>query len=171
MSKGQLRRVELLTDTGSRAQLRRVELVTTPLAAHAQIRRVELVTVVAAHAQLRRVELVTDIALGANAGVTQSVQSLERVHLDGLASAGDPTGYLWVQTAGPPVTLEPSAANAQPSFIAPATDDGTTVSFVLTVTDGVAYSPESAPVHIPVAPHVDWVYLAGVWIPCITEVA
>lgn len=39
----------------------------------------------------------------------------------------EPTGCVWFQTAGPTVTLEPVGAVC--TFTAPATEDGTTVSF------------------------------------------
>jgi hypothetical protein len=164
VSHAQVRRAELTTDHGSHAQLRRAELVTTGVAtAKAQLRRAELITVPAPAAQLRRAELITVVALAANAGADQSVDSLDRVFLTGLASSGDPypTLFSWSQTAGPPVTLLPNAFSPQPSFIAPATAAGTTCTFVLTVGDGTDTSPSSAPVDIDVAPHIHWVGVAG----------
>jgi ABC-2 type transport system ATP-binding protein len=80
----------------------------------------------------------------ANAGSDQTVDAGAQVSLDGSASS-DPDGvivsFVWIQTAGPEVTLQ-NANGAVAQFIAPTAQTDSSLSFQLTVTDdlGVAAS-------------------------------
>jgi|GEM_PF-2705378 len=73
----------------------------------------------------------------ADAGPDQTVNEGEMVTLDGSGSS-DPDAavlsYTWEQAGGPAVTLSDIHA-AQPTFVAPAVDDQTSLSFTLTVED------------------------------------
>jgi hypothetical protein len=74
----------------------------------------------------------------ANGGPDQVVNEGDVVTLDGSGSSGlgcDPLSYLWVQLAGPSVSLN-LADPVHPSFIAPAVPlGGATLTFELTVSD------------------------------------
>jgi hypothetical protein len=78
----------------------------------------------------------------ADAGPDQLISEHAVVTLAGTASDpdGDPLTYQWAQTAGLEVILsDPTAAH--PSFVAPnAAPDGVTLTFQLTVSDGIAMS-------------------------------
>ncbi|MBL9119504.1 MAG: hypothetical protein JNL80_06305 [Phycisphaerae bacterium] len=73
-----------------------------------------------------------------NAGTDQTVDEGDVVSLAAVAT--DPEGqglmYLWTQTGGPPVTLT-GAGGATPTFAAPNEVSNTTLTFQVTVTDGV----------------------------------
>lgn len=93
----------------------------------------------------------------ANPGIAQTVSEVSAVTLVGSGSDADGTiaGYLWLQTAGPAVTLT-GANTAMASFIAPAVATDTVLAFQLTVTDNLGttsiastYVVASAPVTIP----------------------
>ena len=79
----------------------------------------------------------------ANAGPDQTRDEGTLVTLNGTASNdpdGDTIGYSWSQTAGPSVTLS-SANSPTPSFTAPLVSaGGTTLTFSLSVTDGLLNS-------------------------------
>lgn len=73
----------------------------------------------------------------ADAGPDQTVDEGASVTLDGRGSFDPENGalsYAWSQTAGPDVALD-GAATATPTFVAPAVDADTVLSFRLTVTD------------------------------------
>ncbi|MGK0190375.1 MAG: VCBS repeat-containing protein, partial [Verrucomicrobiales bacterium] len=88
------------------------------------------------------------------AGSNQSVFENVLVDLDGSGSFdpdGDPlTSYAWTQDSGPTVILSDSGA-AQPSFIAPAVSQDTTLVFSLVVSDGTLPS-EADTVSVTVSP-------------------
>lgn len=164
MSKLRVVRAEVTTSDNAKLRVVRVE-VSTVVAPTSKLRvvRAELETIPAPKLRVVRVEVETDVALIANAGADQHVQSLQRVFLSALASSGDPMpeDFSWSQTAGPPVTLEPSAFVAQPSFVFPATVAGTRCSFVVTADNGVDTPVSSNPVHIDGDPHIHWHGAAG----------
>ncbi|MCK5940355.1 MAG: hypothetical protein KAI24_00185, partial [Planctomycetes bacterium] len=91
-----------------------------------------------------------DDAPTADAGVDQTVDEGDVVTLSGLGST-DPEGgrltYTWVQTGGPAVTLSDANA-AQPTFTAPDTGTNTSVTFELTVSDGVNASTSTVTVNV-----------------------
>jgi hypothetical protein len=74
----------------------------------------------------------------ADAGADQTANEGDAVSLDATGSAdpdGDPISFLWIQTAGPAVTLS-GADTATPSFTAPEVDStGAILTFELTVSD------------------------------------
>lgn len=90
----------------------------------------------------------------ANAGADQSVNPAATVTLNGTGSTDPESGaltYAWTQLSGPAVTLS-SATAAQPTFTAPATVDGATLVFGLTVTDPVGQASAPDTVTITAAP-------------------
>jgi len=99
-----------------------------------------------------------NIAPVAEAGFMQSnIEPYSTVTLDGSGSSdanADPLTYAWTQTVGPAVTLL-NSTTVSPSFVAPATVAGTTLTFQLIVNDG---SVDSAPdtVNVVVAAHTIW---------------
>lgn len=94
----------------------------------------------------------------AEAGFTQTnVEPYSTVTLDGTNSHdpdNDSLTYAWSQTAGPAVTLL-SPTTATPSFIAPATTTGATLTFQLIVNDGTVNSAADT-VDIAIAAHTIW---------------
>lgn len=94
----------------------------------------------------------------AEAGFMQSnVEPYSTVTLDGTNSHdadNDPLTYAWSQTVGPAVTLS-STTSATPTFTAPATTGGTTLTFQLIVNDGTVNSSADT-VDIVVAAHTIW---------------
>ena len=94
----------------------------------------------------------------AEAGFMQAnVEPYSTVTLDGASSHdadNDPLTYTWSQTAGPAVTLS-STTSATPTFTAPPTTGGTTLTFQLIVNDGTANSSADT-VNIIVAAHTIW---------------
>lgn len=94
----------------------------------------------------------------AEASFMQSnVEPYSTVTLDGTSSHdadNDALTYVWSQTAGPAVTLS-STTSATPTFIAPATTGGVTLTFQLIVNDGTVDSSADT-VDIVVAAHTIW---------------
>ena len=87
--------------------------------------------------------LVRDLEPVAEAGSDQTVDEGVDVSLDGSASSdpnGDPLSYEWEQVGGPTVVLS-DPTTAQPAFVAPSVPTGgATLTFRLTVSDGVHVS-------------------------------
>lgn len=85
----------------------------------------------------------------ANAGPDQGpIDAGQSVTLDGSGSSdpdGDTLTFRWVQTGGPAVTLSDESA-AQPTFIAP--DTNGTVTFQLTVSDGITTSTDDISIEV-----------------------
>jgi K319L-like, PKD domain len=85
----------------------------------------------------------------AEAEAVSPVQEESLVTLDGSASFdadGDALTYAWSQTAGPAVTLV-DPTTAQPAFLAPLLGSaGATLTFQLTVSDGLASASETVDV-------------------------
>lgn len=170
MSKGRVLRSQIATANSAKGRVLRSE-ISTAVVPHAKGRvlRSEIETAPAARGRVLRSEIETSIAFTANAGIDQSVKSLDRVYLTAAASTGDPppNGWQWDQVAGPPVTFHPSATVEQVSFIAPATVEGTTVSVVVTTSNGVDDPVESDPVNIEVEAHHHWYGRAGQTVPAL----
>ncbi|MCK6548693.1 M36 family metallopeptidase [Myxococcota bacterium] len=86
------------------------------------------------------------------------------VTLDGSGSAagfGQTLTYTWRQTSGPAVTLT-GVSSMHPQFVAPGVDGGATVSFELTVSDGVSSASDSVDVAVLSLPTPVLVANAGV---------
>ena len=104
----------------------------------------------------------------ANAGPDQTnIEPRATVTLDGTGST-DPDGtiaaYAWTQTAGTTVTLSSSAA-AQPTFTAPLTLAGETLTFSLVVTDNVGATSSPDTVDITVLPASAAAWNGAAWQP------
>lgn len=103
----------------------------------------------------------------ANAGSAQTVNPNTLVTLDGTASSdpdGTIAGYSWSQASGPAVTLS-SASAAQPTFTAPASITGATLSFNLQVTDNGGGTSSAAAVTITVRASASVkARVAGAWV-------
>jgi len=95
----------------------------------------------------------------ANAGPDQTdIDPFDTVTLDGSSSAdsdGTVASYSWNQTGGTAVSLV-GANTAQPTFVAPATLDGTVLTFNLVVTDNDGATSTADTVNITVSPHTMW---------------
>ncbi|MBD59180.1 MAG: hypothetical protein CL808_03535 [Citromicrobium sp.] len=99
-----------------------------------------------------------DVIVLANVGPTadaagdQTAAGGSTVTLDGTGSSdgdGDAIAYSWVQTSGPSVVIN-GAATAQPSFTAPQSAAfAQTLTFELTVDDGLATSTDTVVVTVP----------------------
>jgi hypothetical protein len=101
----------------------------------------------------------------ANAGPNQvDIQPFATVTLDGTGSSdpdsGDTITYAWTQTAGTAVGLS-SATAAKPTFTAPATLNGDTLTFSLVVTDNHGSSSAADTVNVTILPHTIWHIGAG----------
>jgi uncharacterized protein (TIGR03382 family) len=97
----------------------------------------------------------------ANAGLDQTVGERTLVMLDGRGSSDPDTGttlsYAWTQTAGPAATLS-GETTSQPSFTVPQVTVDSTLTFQLTVSDGVDSNSDSVTVtvhHLNRAPSVE----------------
>ena len=103
----------------------------------------------------------------AHAGPDQTgINPYATITLDGSGSTipgGGTPNYQWTQTGGSSVVLS-SATSAQPTFTAPATLAGETLTFQLVVDDGTDES-EPDTVMIVVAPHTAWMILGGGLVP------
>lgn len=99
--------------------------------------------------------VVTSSPPTADAGPDQSdVVPYSAITLDGTASSdagGSIVSYAWVQTAGATATLT-GAATASPTFLAPGTVAGSTLTFRLTVTDNSGITATDT-VNVVVLPH------------------
>jgi REJ domain/Bacterial Ig domain len=92
----------------------------------------------------------------ANASATISPQDEGTVTLDGQLSTDadqDPLTYTWTQTGGTPVTITPNGTNASASSFthminAPHSNPGETLTFTLTVSDGIASSSTNLSVFV-----------------------
>lgn len=108
----------------------------------------------------------------ANAGPDQTVEPWSEVTLNGSGSTdpdGSITSYTWTQTAGTPVTLS-STTTANPTFAAPASIAGETLTFRLTVTDnqGATSSPDT--VDITSMPVTERAVIGGQEVPVKLEI-
>lgn len=111
-------------------------------------------------------DVISDVVPVADAGFNQTVAAYQTVTLDGTRSTdedGNVAGYSWTQTAGTTVTLSNSTV-AQPTFTAPGTLSGDTLTFSLVVTDNLGTSStNSATVTVTVNPAENYVAHGGVW--------
>lgn len=169
-------RVRLLelgvTSTNRAVRLLELSVDTTVIPPRkARLLDLRVTTIPAPKVRLLDLSVTTVVTLTANAGPDQTVDSQQRVYLSGLASGGWPTGFRWEQTTGPLVTLEPSADHVTPSFVAPATVDGTVIGMELTVSDGDNVDTTPDPVQITVLPHVEWIAdPTNEWRPYVTAI-
>jgi hypothetical protein len=84
----------------------------------------------------------------ADAGPDQTVDEGTQVTLDASGSSdpdGDQLGFSWVQTAGPDVSFDIQDTDT-PSFTAPAVSSDTTLTFEVTVSDGLAVDSDTVSV-------------------------
>ncbi len=90
------------------------------------------------------------IELLADAGPDQTVDPAQIVDLDGTASrsfSNLPLTYAWSQSAGPTVTLT-GGDTATPRFAAPTRQVETTLTFLLTIGDGVSTATDSVDITV-----------------------
>lgn len=104
-----------------------------------------------------------------NAGPDQvGIEPWATVTLDGTGSTdpdlGDTITYAWTQTAGTTVTLSSSTAS-QPTFTAPATIAGTTLTFSLVVTDNNGAASTANTVNVTVLAVTERAVVGGVQVP------
>jgi hypothetical protein len=108
------------------------------------------------------VSVAPNMAPLANAGADQSVAGQSSVTLDGSGSTdpdGDTLTYSWTQTAGPVVTLSDASA-VSPVFTAPRGQaSATTLTFTLSVSDGVVSTTDT--IDVVIAPNNPPVANAG----------
>lgn len=99
------------------------------------------------------------VAPTSNAGSDQSaIEPFSTVTLDGTGSTSNDGGtitYAWTQTGGTTVALS-SSTSATPSFTAPPTLAGDTLTFSLTVTESGVSDVTPDTVSITVLPHPTW---------------
>lgn len=111
-------------------------------------------------------DLITDVKPVANAGPDQTVAAFETVTLDAGGSSdedGVVVDYLWAQTDGPTVSLS-SDSVVQPTFTAPGSETGTSVTFSLVVTDNLGEdSTNSAEVTITIDAAEQFIANGGSW--------
>lgn len=110
----------------------------------------------------------TNAAPTANAGTDQTdIEPRTTVTLDGTGSTdsdGTIAAYAWTQTAGTTVTLS-SATAAQPTFTAPLTLAGETLTFSLVVTDDDGATSSADTVNVTVLPASAAVWDGSAWQP------
>lgn len=149
MSTGQLLRAEL-TSAYSAGQLLRAELTSPAIEVSA--------------GQLLRAELSTPPYTTISLGPNRVADGLELVTFDATWTGAPPTGWTWTIQSDPSgeATLQPDGA--QCVLVAPATLEGVTVVVGATATNGTTTSP-LASVSVSVYPHLDWVRVAGAWVP------
>lgn len=111
-------------------------------------------------------DLITDVEPVADAGSDQAVAAFEEVTLDASGSSdedGVVVDYLWTQTDGPTVSLS-SDSVVQPTFIAPGSEEGTSVTFSLVVTDNLGEdSTNSAEVTITIGAAEQFIASGDSW--------
>lgn len=111
-------------------------------------------------------DLITDVEPVADAGSNQTVAAFEEVTLDASGSSdedGVVVDYLWTQTDGPTVSLS-SDSVVQPTFIAPGSEEGTSVTFSLVVTDNLGEdSTNSAEVTITIGAAEQFIASGDSW--------
>jgi hypothetical protein len=175
MATARVYRLEATTRDPVRARVHQLDIATEP-PSRSRVYQLDVFTDLAPRRRLYELDVHTDVLLIANPGSDQEVDSAHRVYLNGLASSGFPTWWSWSQTSGPAVTLQPGPDSPQPSFLAPATDTGCTLTFELTVgNDEDDISEVSPPVTVTVRPHVEWAFTptpsapAGAWAPVLIE--
>jgi hypothetical protein len=94
----------------------------------------------------------------ANAGAAQTAPSGSTVTLNGNGSTGANLTFLWTQTGGPGVTLNPNRTTAVVTFTAPTVAASTTLTFSLTVSNAAGSSTATTTVTVsPGAPPPDTV--------------
>jgi hypothetical protein len=110
----------------------------------------------------------------AYAGPDQSnIEPWTTVSLDGSGSSdsdGTIASYAWTQTAGTSVTLSSNSA-AQPTFTAPGTLAGDTLTFSLTVTDNSSATSMADTVDIAVLAATERAVMSGAEVPVHTQAA
>lgn len=102
-------------------------------------------------------------APGADAGEPQTVRPWSTVTLNGTESEGAIDTWTWTQTAG--TSVGALANSAQPTFTAPATVAGETLTFSLTTSAGGVPSTGSSTVDITVLPPEWLATKAGALVP------
>jgi hypothetical protein len=134
--------------------------------ATAMLSRLEVALRSSATAQMSRLSVVTGTIGSIILQYPNAIPSRSVVALDGRGSTGNPTSYLWTQISGTPVTILGNTL-ALSGFKAPATVDGDTLVFQLTVSRGGVDS--SSQVSITISPQINWALLSGGWSPTTTN--
>lgn len=99
-----------------------------------------------------RIRSTAAVSLTVDAGVGRSLEPFETVALS-AASSVVPDSWLWEQTDGAVVTL--TGAGQSRTFVAPATLEGSTLTFQITVAKAGA-APAVDTISFTVLPHTMW---------------
>lgn len=107
---------------------------------------------IAARDTITRIRVTSTVTLTVSAGTGRALEPFDTVTLSASASQ-PPDSWLWEQTDGAAVTI--SGSGASRTFTAPATLNGTTLTFQVTAAKS-GTTPAVAQVTYTVYPHTTW---------------